>query len=613
MKIINKLYENKVSSKGLAVFRILFSLNLLMEVIQRFLYRNLYYDITPFVQKSILSHSIIWVVWGTILLMLIIGLKTRLAAILNYIFVLAFIVHNSFYEYHMDYSYAGISFLMIIIPLSNSFSMDRLFLKLKYSTKNNQFSPTQVTSKLYYYILLMVGIGFVYFDSIFFKLSSLGWMNGLGMWLPASLPQITILEDQWLLNQKYLIIGLGYLTIAFELFFPFLFWIKKLRIPFLIIGLGLHLGILVEFPIPYFALGVISLYLLLLPLKFWESIIKIITFSFSKVTFFYDQECPLCQRTVIILKHFDWLGAIDFKSVQTHGVFENKLKDIDDNDLLDNIYSIDNKGNVRSGIDTYIKIFKYIPLLFFVGYFLKIPGIYLIAKRCYSYVALNRNTDRCTYDACEVPTNIRYVENDDVKILKNYSVKKLKISGLTFLVFFLFSLQLNTSYNTVSKLYDIPYLLGGTGRNILTKAKFYLGITKHGVFIDYHFKKYNRVYALKYKNEFLPIINEKGMPDKYLQGGRWVNHNWRVNGPKVNIDNDISLKRLENGLGRFVNFWAVKNKKINPNFLIVEKRVKVPYQWEKDLLKNNINSPWIEVGAAFLDSETGQLKFEINE
>lgn len=613
MKIVNKLYDNKISSKGLAVFRILFSLNLLMEVFQRFLYRNLYYDIIPFVQKSILSHSIIWGVWVTVLMMLIIGFKTRLAAVLNYVFVLAFIVHNNFYEYHMDYSYAGISFLMMIVPLSNSLSIDRLLLKLKYSSKNNEFSPPQITSKLYYYLLLLVGIGFVYFDSIFFKFSNVGWKNGLGMWLPASLPQITILEDQWLLNQKYLIIGLGYLTIAFELFFPFLFWIKKIRIPFLIIGLGLHFGILVEFPIPFFALGVIAIYLLLLPLKYWDSIINKIKFSFSKIEFFYDQECPLCQRTVIILKHFDWLGAIDFKSVQAHGVLEKKLKDIDDTELLNNIYSIDNKGYVRSGIDTYIKIFKYIPILFFVGCFLKLPGVYLLAKRCYTYIALNRNTDRCAYDTCEISTSIRYVEKDDVKILKNYSVKNLKIAGLTFLVFFLFSLQLNTSYSTVSKLYEVPYLLGGTGRNMLTKAKFYLGITKHGVFVDNHFKNFDKVYALKYKNEFLPIIDEKGMPGKYLQGGRWVNHNWRVNGPKVNIKNEKSVKRLEKGLGRFANFWAVKNRKINPNFTIVEKRMKVTFEWEKDLLKNNINSPWIEVGKAFLDSETGQLKFVINE
>src|SRR5690606_40702502 len=114
----------------------------------------------------------------------------------------------------------------MFLPLSNTFSLDRLILKLKYSNTRFRYNPAQTVSVLAYYLPLLMGIGFVYFDSLFFKYTSHLWLNGLGMWLPASMPQAVLFDISFLLNIKFLVIALGYITLIFETIFLFTFWKK---------------------------------------------------------------------------------------------------------------------------------------------------------------------------------------------------------------------------------------------------------------------------------------------------------------------------------------------------------------------------------------------------
>ncbi|MDM1521666.1 hypothetical protein, partial [Myroides odoratimimus] len=170
-------------------------------------------------------------------------------------------------------------------------------LKYKYSNTKFEYNPPAEVSVLAYFIPILVGVAFVYFDSIFFKFSSEFWMKGLGMWLPTSVPPIILNDLQFLLNQEYLMYFLGYLTLVFEAIFLFTFFRKRWRVPLLIIGIGLHVGILICYPIPWFALGMCSLYLLMVPISWWALFFGTNKKRLPTITFYYDGECPLCNRT----------------------------------------------------------------------------------------------------------------------------------------------------------------------------------------------------------------------------------------------------------------------------------------------------------------------------
>ncbi|MEQ6123898.1 DCC1-like thiol-disulfide oxidoreductase family protein [Pseudotenacibaculum sp. MALMAid0570] len=584
----------------MAIFRILFSLNLFFEVLHIFKHKELYYDPIPFLEANYIDFGIPLVVWMFVLILLILGKYTRVSAILNYIFIVFFLSPHVYFEYHMDYAYAGIGFLMILFPIAQSYSLDNLSKRLKYSNTKQFYKPEDKVSVLYYYILIFLGVGIVYLDSIYAKVHSESWMNGLGLWMPASLPQVTLIAPHWLLNQKVIVLFLGYLTFAFEIVFPFFFWVKRLRIFFAIIGVGLHIGIFLIFPIPYFGLGVTALYVLLIPNIYWERLAAKLKFKKSKLTFFYDNECPLCARTKTIVEFFDFFGAVNFQSVQVHG-FENEvLKNISKDKLLADMHTVDRKSTIRVGVASYRKAFLYIPVFFLLGLILYIPGIYHLAKKIYGYIAKNRELERCTEDSCGYTPPIIPVASDDILLLKNLKVQDVRIFGLKLMLVLVVLLQLNGRFgpSALNKISSVSASFGSFLEPIQINTHVYatklFGITPHGVFVDGHFKGQDYIHTMTYKGEFLPMIQQNGQPGNYLRGGSWVNYVFRVDRP-FGTSNSSDL---EKGLIRYSSFWVHKNGLGTDSieFEIIRKKVKVAFEWEKDRLKNNLATPWEKIG-----------------
>jgi hypothetical protein len=271
--LIEKAYAKKIDATGLGLFRIAFFSVLLFEVVELYHFRHLIFDEIPYIRPYEISFTPLLILWIGCLLFVIAGFKTRYALIVNYILSLACIGTISTYEYHMFYSYMGVGFLSLFIPMGKAASVDQLIAKSSLITEKSLYSYPK-TSVINYYALLFAGVGLVYFDSIFHKIVSFHWMNGLGVWYPSSIPQIVISDFTPLLNMKGLMLFMGYLTVVFEGAFIFIFWYKWSRIPLVLIGMGLHIGIYLVYPIPYFALGVAALYILMVPVSVWKYLRK---------------------------------------------------------------------------------------------------------------------------------------------------------------------------------------------------------------------------------------------------------------------------------------------------------------------------------------------------
>lgn len=266
---LNFLFTKNISPTGLSVFRVSYNLVLFLEILFIYEYKELIYDPIPFIEVSDIQLGPSIIVWMGVVLCMILGYKTRYMAIANYIFTLIFISSNNTFEYHMHCIYTIMNFLMVFMPLDENLSLKSFLSKQK---------PRKVPV-FFYLIPVLLGIGFVYFDSVFFKLKSEIWMSGMGVWLPANIPQSTLLEPNWMLDQRWLMLILGYYTLVFEALFIFLIWNKRFRLYAAISGILLHIGIFVVFPIPLFAWGVISIYILALPVGFMDKVIS----KFTKV------------------------------------------------------------------------------------------------------------------------------------------------------------------------------------------------------------------------------------------------------------------------------------------------------------------------------------------
>ena len=132
-KTFKEVFNNKVDALGLSVFRVLYALVLFCETSQLFRYRHRIYDKDPFVSVGEIDVTFIFLFWFIVLGLLMLGLYTRFATILNYIFGVIIFSSAKHFEYHIFYIYVGINFLLIFMPISRVFSIDSLCRKIKYS------------------------------------------------------------------------------------------------------------------------------------------------------------------------------------------------------------------------------------------------------------------------------------------------------------------------------------------------------------------------------------------------------------------------------------------------------------------------------------------------
>jgi predicted DCC family thiol-disulfide oxidoreductase YuxK len=544
--------------------------------------------------------------WMATLVLLILGLFTGPAALVNYGFCLVFFSSLKTYTYMMTPVYIGLSFLFMFLPLSRRLSLDRLRLKLRYSNTRFRYQPPATVSQLAYYAPVVLGIALVYLDSTFYKLTSPMWLAGLGMWKTLSLPYETQLNASFILNSSFLVKSLGYLTLVFEFFFLFLFPLRKYRLILLAIGIGLHAGILLFFPFPLFAIGFGSLYLLVVPVGFWRWLFAPRAGA-PRLTFFYDAECPLCARTRLLIEQLDGNGVVQFRSVQAHASQSPVLQGIPEQALLDDVYSVDANGQVYKGLDTYIQIFWAITYLRPVSWLLRLPGIYQLGSAAYRLVARNRTTARCTEDNCGYTPPAVPASDEAVKVLQTVTLRDFKRAGAAVGLAGLVALQCLVSYNT--PLWQLLRRKSGLERTLVGRglarvseavaepARNFFGITNHPIALDEHFAGYTRLVAITYTGpdgveQFLPITRPSGQPGAYLYGPVWLKWTYGT------VSGHIDQPRLEKSIRNFTAFWANKHQVDlnNCRFQVKVKKIAEATNWQPNFLNQQLAAGWQDAG-----------------
>lgn len=610
--LIKKGLDKQVPAVGLGVFRIFFSLVILQEVVFLYYFRHLIFDYTPFIDTASPKVYFFLILWGVNSLFLALGRCTRFAAVINYLF---WIVFTTFTPMWRDFAggfdrfMVGSSFLLIFLPTERAFSLDNLKLKIKFSKPGLRYEPPETVSVLSYYIPIAVSVGLVYFDSTIHKLFSEQWLNGLGAWLPATMPYyISAIDMNWLLNQEFLQKLIGYSIIVFELLFIFLFYFKFFRIPLMLFGIALHGGIILTLNIYPFGFVLLTYYLLMIPFARWRKLKE--TFQLKKpvLVVFYDQQCPLCNRTVIIVEHFDIFRAIKFKGLQTYARQYRELAAIPEEELLTDLYALDQEGQLYSGFDTYIQILLKMKYLALLGFLLKIPGIYQIGSRVYRKVADQRTRLSCE-ESCAIPNEYSLREEGAFvfkRLYEDYAgTVQQRSKRITKFLLVILLLQLNSTIH-----YGILYRLGfeanetGAGHilaqlsnAVSSLSHTFLGITPHAFYLNDHFDGYNHILVFTYKDEkseehWLPFVNK---------GGRLVAPNWgRVQSMWANVavTSHINQRRLNKFIKKVTAFWGRKVglDLADAQFTIKVKNVEIPVHWKKDLRNKNLSRPWHNIG-----------------
>jgi predicted DCC family thiol-disulfide oxidoreductase YuxK len=602
------LYTQQVPATGIGLLRIFYGLVTFQEVLFLIYFNHLIFDPIPFLDVEFPMIVFFLWLWALVALALTLGYRSQQASIANYMFWLLFVNFTPMqrdFDGGFDLFMIGVNLFMIFMPLDRAFALDGLRRKWAQPFVPYTHYPRPMVSALAYYLPVLVCLGFLYFDSVIHKLFAPHWRNGLGSWLPSSMPYyVSALDWSWLLDQQWLIKSLGYLIIVFQLTFMFLFQKRWLRPLYALIGMGLHLGITLSFNIYPFGLGMLSLYTLVVPFAWYRRIAAVLTCKQPRLTVFYDAHCPLCCRTVLALNHFDVLHAVEFKAAQDHAAHYPQLRALGEQYWLKDLYALDASGNLYAGVATYARILIALRYPAIIGGLLLLPGIRQLAEARYRRIADNRVRKPCDADcaievAAYAPT--LYQRWFDTAHAKSNSLRISKILLVLIVLQLNCSLHYGLLYRLKVDLRQSPATgaLADMSNALLMLSHTFAGITPHALYLHDHFEGYDHIVALTYidaqgREQWLPFVNEDG---------RMLAPNWgRVHSMWANIavTPNIDEWRLQKFIMKVTAFWG---KKLGldldrTRFVIRMKKISAPSEWEYGLRSRNLSGSWQVIGSA---------------
>ena len=604
---ILELHSKQAPATGIGLFRILYGLITLQEIIFLLYFNHLIFDPIPYIDVEFPMIPFFLCLWAIIATFVTVGYRYQFAVTCNYIIWIIFVNFTPMqrdFDGGFDLFMIGAGFFLLFMPGDRAFSIDQLRRKLSTPFTHYSTYPKPTVSALAYTLPVAICLGFLYFDSAIHKMFAEHWRNGLGTWLPATQPYyVSAIDMSSLLNNKLLQNMLGYTILIFQFTFIFFFTRRQLRVVYLLVGLGLHLGITLSFNIYPFGLGMLSFYTLMIPFKWWRCIGQLASAKQPTLTVFYDQLCPLCNRTVLTLNHFDVFNCIDFKSAQEHASHYPALASINSETLLTDLYALDRNNRIYSGVDTYAQIFIKMRYLFPIGVILGLPGIHRFALKKYRSIADSRSRIPCS-SACLAPqalpdTTLYHYFFEDIATQKPHAFSR-KLSKILIV---LLVLQLNSSihYGLIYRLNaDNPQNpISQASNAMLMGSQTFLGITPHALYLHDHFTGYDHILAITYTDQsgterWLPFANKEGR----LLAPNWgrVHSMWANIAVTPNIDN----KRLHKFIMKVTAFWGVDcglNFE-NAVFNIKLKKINAPSYWVHDQLHKNFASPWTTIGTA---------------
>jgi hypothetical protein len=247
---LNKHLDLQISRQTLNVVRVSFFSVALLDWIQLFQVRS----ITVSLPEPYAGLSIVALIVVTILM--IAGWNLPLTAALNYLLVVG-VLWKTRDHYHVDHLYISVSLTFLIAAVAGV------------------AMPSAKDPPRWLFLLLFLQIELVYFDSLFYKFQSVVWLDGLVFWYSAALPPFCYGHFPQALELAFLAKFLTYLALSLETLFP-LILLPRFRGLIWAIGFGLHIGIVLLFPIPLFGLAMCALYLVFLK---WESFPKLLSRS----------------------------------------------------------------------------------------------------------------------------------------------------------------------------------------------------------------------------------------------------------------------------------------------------------------------------------------------
>jgi predicted DCC family thiol-disulfide oxidoreductase YuxK len=238
------------------------------------------------------------------------------------------------------------------------------------------------------------------------KLQGPSWWNGNAIWKTMTTGEFVVLDFTALAAWPLVINFLTHISIALELLYPVVIWVRILR-PLVLAGMiALHLGIAVMSPgLTEFALAMMAGNLAFVSGPWLRRLLTGPVQPELKVLF--NGACPRCRASVALITAADPdhvvepvdLTAVDVKSIDPSLTLA---------DCMRSMHAVSRAGQVTSGFDAVRAIALRLPLFWLPAVLGSLPGVAWTGRRVYNALAATRPRDvTCTDQVCGIHSRTR--------------------------------------------------------------------------------------------------------------------------------------------------------------------------------------------------------------
>src|SRR5262245_33233009 len=125
----------------------------------------------------------------------------------------------------------------------------------------------------------------------------------------------------------------------------------------------------------------------------------------NKAVLLYDGKCPLCLKSVSLLRRLDWFHVVIYQNAREVDELPATTVPLEPKRLLEEMHLVTpNRKRIYHGFGAFRWLAWRVPLLWALAPFLYVPGVPKWGQRLYLWVARNRfQLVSCRDGVCAVP------------------------------------------------------------------------------------------------------------------------------------------------------------------------------------------------------------------
>lgn len=233
------------------------------------------------------------------------------------------------------------------------------------------------------------------------KLQGRAWWDGMAIWGTLASGEFRLLDFTWLAAYPWLLNVLTHASLALEISYPVLIWVRVFRPLLLVLVLLLHLGIGLTAPgLSEFALAMVAANLAFVPGPWLRSLATGRAPSNAAGKLLYDGACPRCRASMAFITAADpdrVIEPVDLTAVDVSAVHPSLTRAA----CMSAMHLVRPDGRVDRGYDAVVAIGRRLPLFWPVSLVGSLPGVASAGRRVYNSIAASRSRDvPCTDDVC---------------------------------------------------------------------------------------------------------------------------------------------------------------------------------------------------------------------